>query len=62
MTTARTVAVGAAVVPPPVVSAHCDGSDNFTLQLTGNKTWFLSGPDGVRPDDRRRRRRDSARP
>lgn len=37
------------------IGSHYDGSDNFTLQLTGNKTWFLSDPDGVHPDDRRRR-------
>lgn len=37
------------------IGSHYDGSDNFTLQLTGNKTWFLSAPDGVHDDDRRRR-------
>ncbi|WP_328901987.1 cupin domain-containing protein [Streptomyces sp. NBC_00441] len=44
-----------ATAGPSSIGSHYDGSDNFTIQLTGNKTWFLSGPEGIHPDDRRRR-------
>lgn len=37
------------------IGSHYDSSDNFTLQLTGNKTWLLGGPEGIHPEDRRRR-------
>ncbi len=40
---------------PSSIGSHYDGSDNFTIQLAGNKTWFLSDPTGIHPDDRRRR-------
>ncbi|WP_037600921.1 JmjC domain-containing protein [Streptacidiphilus rugosus] len=42
---------------PSTIGSHYDGSDNFTIQLTGNKQWFLSPPtpDRIHPDDRRRR-------
>ena len=44
-----------ATAGPSSIGSHYDGSDNFTIQLTGNKTWFLSSPEGIHPDDRRRR-------
>jgi hypothetical protein len=40
---------------PSSIGSHYDGSDNFTIQLSGNKTWFLSDPTGIHPDDLRRR-------
>ncbi|KJK58832.1 JmjC domain-containing protein [Saccharothrix sp. ST-888] len=44
-----------ATTGPSSIGSHYDGSDNFTIQLTGNKTWFLSSPEGIHADDRRRR-------
>lgn len=44
-----------ATVGPSSIGCHYDGSDNFSIQLTGNKRWFLCAPEGIHPDDRRRR-------
>ncbi|MFC1411290.1 JmjC domain-containing protein [Streptacidiphilus sp. N1-12] len=44
-----------ATAGPSTIGSHYDGSDNFSIQLTGNKKWFLCPPDGIDPDDRRRR-------
>jgi hypothetical protein len=44
-----------ATLGPSSIGCHYDGSDNFSIQLTGNKEWFLCPPDRIHPDDRRRR-------
>jgi Cupin superfamily protein len=40
---------------PSSIGCHYDSSDNFSIQLTGGKKWFLHPPDSLDADDRRRR-------
>ncbi|MFD0330654.1 JmjC domain-containing protein [Streptacidiphilus monticola] len=40
---------------PSTIGSHYDGSDNFTLQFEGTKEWFLSPPESIPAEDRRRR-------